>query len=190
MTFFRSVKKQEGGYTFIELLIAMVVIAILAATAIPAIIDWMPNYRLKKAARTLFSNIQLARLVSVRSNAPCAVVFNAAADEYYVCTDSGDGSWTTIANNTILKRINLAELPGNIQLGAAPGITPLTGGAPGINGNTFNNAAEFNVRGLLNQASGSVYIQNDEGVTYGIEVLASGAMTMQAALPLSRGVWQ
>jgi len=135
-------------------------------------------------------------LISVRTNAPCAVVFNAATNEYFVCTDNGaDNLWAATADNTIMKRVNLAELPGRIQFGSGPGITPLVGGAPG-NGITFrttsppeNDVADFSVRGLLNQTSGSVYIQNDEGVTYGIEVLTSGAMTMQAAFPSSPGAW-
>ena len=49
--------KRECGFTLIELTMVIVVIAILAATATPAVIDWVPDYRLKGAARNLYSNM-------------------------------------------------------------------------------------------------------------------------------------
>ncbi|MBW2129982.1 MAG: prepilin-type N-terminal cleavage/methylation domain-containing protein, partial [Deltaproteobacteria bacterium] len=63
----RFFKKQEG-FTLLELIMTMVILAILATIAIPTFSVWLPEYRLKKAARDLYSNIQLAKMQAVRTN--------------------------------------------------------------------------------------------------------------------------
>lgn len=188
--------KKEGGFSLPELMAAFAIIAILAAVAVPAVINWLPGYRLKKAARNLYSNMQQARLTAVRSNAACAVVFNAATDQYFICTDNGaDGNWSTTGDNTVLKTIDLSELPGNIQYGHASATDPLPVGGGGAWGNeiTFasagNDVAVFSVRGLLDPPSGYVYIQNNEGSTYGIGAFTSGVMTLQKCNVASPGTW-
>lgn len=172
---------------------ALAIIAILTAIAVPVIINWLPNYRLKNAARTLFGNIQMARMTAAKNNAACAMVFNinGATHQYFICSNNGaDGNWTTTGDNTVLKRITLTDLPGNIQFGAGNATFDLAGAAiPGAGITFTNNVAVFNVRGLLDQPTVDVYLQNNEGTTYGIEVLPSGAMTMQAAFPSSPAIW-
>jgi len=72
-------KKNNYGFTLVELMIGIAIIAILTATAIPAIKAWIPNYRLKAAGRDLFSTLQKVRLLSVKNNSNHAVLFDTAA---------------------------------------------------------------------------------------------------------------
>ena len=187
--------KREGGFSMAELLIGLVIVAILTAVAVPAVVNWLPGYRLKSAARDLFGNMQQARLTAVRRNAPCAVVFNAGANTYFVCQDSGaDGNWSTINDNTVIKAIDLTELAGNIRYGHASATNPLPIGAGGWDNEiTFasagNDVAVFSVRGLLDPPSGCVYIQNDSGRTYGIGALTSGVITLQQSDISSKAFW-
>jgi prepilin-type N-terminal cleavage/methylation domain-containing protein len=44
-------EKLLSGFTLIEVLMTIVVLAILAAVAVPGFSVWLPNYRLKAAAR-------------------------------------------------------------------------------------------------------------------------------------------
>ncbi|MCK4782351.1 MAG: prepilin-type N-terminal cleavage/methylation domain-containing protein, partial [Desulfobacteraceae bacterium] len=68
--------KRKGGYTLIELLITMIILGIVAAIAIPGFSRWLPNYRLRVAARDVFSNFQHARLTAVKRHRACAITFN------------------------------------------------------------------------------------------------------------------
>ena len=148
--------KREDGFSLVELMIGLVIIAIMTAVAVPAVVNWLPGYRLKSAARDLFGNMQQARLTAVRRNAPCAVVFNAGTNSYFVCQDSGaDGNWSTINDNTVIKSVDLTELAGNIRYGSAAATDPLPVGAGGVWDNfiTFSSAGNARLCRISSQTS-------------------------------------
>ena len=58
MKFHRCMEKKQKGFSVVELLVTIAIIAILVAAAVPAIIRWLPDYRLKMATRDLFSRLQ------------------------------------------------------------------------------------------------------------------------------------
>ena len=68
--------KRKNGFTLIEMMIVTAVVAILAATAVPALNSWVPNYRLKKAAMDLQSNFQKAKMTAIKRNCNCTINFN------------------------------------------------------------------------------------------------------------------
>ncbi len=80
--------KQESGFTLVELMIVIGVAAVLMAIAIPGILGWMPDYRLKGAANDLFSNLQWTKLNAVKANKDWAVVFDTVPTSptaFYLC---------------------------------------------------------------------------------------------------------
>ncbi|MBN1625938.1 MAG: prepilin-type N-terminal cleavage/methylation domain-containing protein [Deltaproteobacteria bacterium] len=74
--------KDRAGFTLIEMFVAMAILAIVAGFAIPAFSMWLPNYRLKSAAREVFSNMQLAKLEAVKTNSLCAVTVSTTGNTY------------------------------------------------------------------------------------------------------------
>lgn len=68
--------KDLGGFTFLEVLMALLVLSIIAAFAIPAFSTWLPDYRLKAAARELFSNFQKAKIAAAKNGSYSTICFN------------------------------------------------------------------------------------------------------------------
>lgn len=72
--------RKESGFTLIELMTVVGIIAILLAIAVPGVMSWLPSYRLKAAAQDMVGNFQKARLEAIKRNALCTVVFNQPVD--------------------------------------------------------------------------------------------------------------
>jgi prepilin-type N-terminal cleavage/methylation domain-containing protein len=132
-------RKRESGFTMIELLMTMIILAALAAVAIPGFSSWLPNYRLKSAVRDLYSSMQLAKLEAIKQNQNCSVTFSSAPDQYAV----------SLINKTVV----LANYENGIRY-------------KGPGGETFDaSPLTFNSRGLSNNL-GYVYLSNDRSSSY------------------------
>jgi prepilin-type N-terminal cleavage/methylation domain-containing protein len=68
----------KNGFTFAELVVVLLVIAIMAAIAVPSFISWLPDMRLKAAARELYGAAMKAKGEAVKRNKNCALTFNQA----------------------------------------------------------------------------------------------------------------
>ncbi|MBW2096973.1 MAG: GspH/FimT family protein [Deltaproteobacteria bacterium] len=64
-----------SGFTFLEVLVALLVLSIVTAFAIPAFSTWLPDYRLKAAARELFSHFQQAKIAATKNGSYSTVCF-------------------------------------------------------------------------------------------------------------------
>ena len=96
-TFMR--KMNDKGVTLIELVVVFVIIAIGAVLLIPNIGTWLPNYRLRSAARDIVSTMRTAQMRAVSNNTPYRVNFDAAdplvgaANSYVLQRDNGGGAF-------------------------------------------------------------------------------------------------
>jgi type IV fimbrial biogenesis protein FimT len=148
-------RKCQRGFTLPEVIIVIVIIAVLATIAIPGILHWLPNIRLKAAARDLYANMQEAKIQAIKRNQDWAIYFDTANNRYYICSDDGaDDDWATLADNTIAKTVNLADYKSGVSYGS--------GAAPPPTGvvTYTNDVVVFNPRGTGN--GGYVYLDHEK----------------------------
>ena len=144
--------QKRSGFTLIELAVVIVILAILAGVGVPNFLSWLPKYRLKIAARDLYSNLQLAKMSAIKANKDCRVSYYTNPDRYKV--------------DLLNKTIKLSDYKSGItfcgpnnQKFAVPTIT-------------------FNSRGTGN--SGYAYLTNSgKTAYYRVGPLTSGAIKLQ-----------
>ena len=86
--------QKQSGFTIVELIIVIALLSIMAAVGIPNYLNWLPDIRLKSAARNLKSDMMLAQQRAIRENASVAVVFTPGAKSYRIFVDNGAGGGT------------------------------------------------------------------------------------------------
>ena len=144
--------QKRSGFTLIQLIIVIVLLAILAGVGVPNFLSWLPKHRLKHAARDLYSNLQLEKMTAIKANKDCRVNYYKNPDRYMI--------------NLLNKTIKLSDYKSGISF-------------CGPNNQTFAAAAiTFNSRGTGN--SGYAYLSNSgKTAYYRVGPLTSGAIKLQ-----------
>ena len=97
--------QKKAGFSMIELMIVLGIIALLSAIITPNILSWLRNQGLRSAVSELQGNLQLAKLSAIRQNQSCDVNF-----------DIVNGSYTIpCANKTVL----LSSYSGGVVFGGS-----------------------------------------------------------------------
>ncbi len=109
-----SIINGKAGFSLVELMVAIGLLAVLAAIAIPNLSSWLPSYRLKSAARDLYSNMQKAKMAAIKSNSTVTLNFTASTGSpclggMYNFVDAGGN---TIVSNSLANGICLSTPTG------------------------------------------------------------------------------
>lgn len=96
----------KNGFTLIELMIVICLIAIITGFAVPSLLRAIPGIALKSAANDLASDMRYARSLAVKNQETVRVSFNPAAGLYQ------------IFSSTVNKTVNLGDSRGGIRFGA------------------------------------------------------------------------
>ena len=75
--------EKEAGFSIIEVIVGLVIIAILIAAVTPFFDTYFEQNRLKGAAETLYDNINYARTTSIKNNTTVSLTFIAGASWCY-----------------------------------------------------------------------------------------------------------
>lgn len=169
---------RESGFTVIEVMVVIAIIGIMSAIAIPAFSTWLPNYRLRSAARDLYSNFQLAKLTAIKNNTYCAVTFNQPVGgttyDYVVFLDADDDLEYDAGEEVITKVLwsSYDYVSYDTSEGGGDGLTftdnddnlPMIGFRP--NGLPINNALGF--------GAGTAFLKNTRNRTTSVIVSLAG----------------
>jgi len=96
---------KNAGFTLMEAMIVVAIIAILAAISIPNFLSWRRNAELRAGAEELHSAVQLTKLRAVKERTNCVILFDDGDNSYMAFIDNGAGGGTaTTRSATELKR--------------------------------------------------------------------------------------
>jgi len=86
-----SQRRDEAGYSLIEVIVALVILAIVASTAIPSFAATLGMVRGRSAAAQVTSDVAYTRMLAIRSGQGASLVFTGAAS-YAILEGSGGGA--------------------------------------------------------------------------------------------------
>ena len=153
-------KKKNSGFTLMELMIVIAIIAILSGVAIPNFIGFLPRQRLAAGAQDILQGLQKSRSKAIMTNRPVVVNLNAAADSFTAFVDENadgaqDAGELIIAARTMPAGINLT--------------TNLVGAVTAV---TFDDQG-------IPTTSGTMTVQNSSGDTQDIRLYLSGHSVLE-----------
>lgn len=167
-----------GGFTTIELMVAVAILLALAAIALPSLSGWADNQRLKSVARDLVTHFQLARLEAVKRSTTVALTFNPGeprTGNYRVFVDDGAGGGT--AGNLIQDNGQEETLASTIMpFGVTLSSTTFTADLTGYNSRGFPVGASFT------GTEGKVTVANDDRSYEVILQRTSGGLRLEGPL--------
>ena len=176
------------GFTLVELIITVAIIALLLTVTVPAATLWLPNYYLRNAATDIFANMQYAKTEAVRNNSDYAVVFDPGNGTYsLVSNPGGDGVFGQGGDDTVVNTIRVFDYGTNIAFGHTTATKNYDDGTAAFPADEVSysataryadNVVMFDSRGMCN--SGSVYVQNSQNRTYAVGTLISGVLRISS----------
>lgn len=149
------IRTAADGFSFIELVIVMGLISILAGVAVPAIAAGMRRYSLMTASQQVVSTIRAARAQAVVNNMRLRVRFNYPATGQYQILDAADAAVGDVQ-----------YLPQGADFGAVSGDIEIT----------TSGRVEEPVVGT--PTTETIVVSNDDGQSRTITVSASGRVQL------------
>ncbi len=149
-------KHAQQGFSIIDLMITVAIIAIVGGVAVPSINQWSRNYRLQGAVTTMFSDFQRAKLGAVKENRPWTMDFSPAGITGYQILIPSEPPFPFIVTTVDF----VADYGGNIVY-ARPDVGPII---EDPNGN--DDIITLNANGLTPDPQFFVHLSNKELTTF------------------------
>lgn len=145
--------KTRKGFTLPELVIAMTIMA-MTVISVPPVIQWLDRQGIRHAVDQLRSDLQLARVMAIRHQKTCAVVFNQPGPNQYV-------------NSVSQKIVDLSRYRGNVHfLSHSP------------DHDAMSSRINFTRRGMCAPAADIYLADGDMKSVFRIRVLVPGGISI------------
>ena len=151
--------RNVNGFTLIEALTVILLMACISALAVPNLINWLNKAKLNGAVNNLKGGLELAKLKAIQENGPVAVNFT--ANSYVVFRDTGATIGVHDAGEEFFGK---KSLPRGIRIDLSATTFADTGKG--------GKRTRFKGRGT--SASGTVYLVNSKGMAKKIIVSSTG----------------
>lgn len=158
----------DEGFTIIELMVVIGILAVLAGFVAPNFIAWRSGAALRGAANNLKGDLELAKARAIRENDRVAIVFR-DAKHYEIFLDNGEGmggiekNWIWDGSEPLLRN---REMPGEVTIDVAD-----------TSFGTLGAKTRFNGRGHC--TPGHTVLQNAKGRKYEVKLSRLGLITVE-----------
>jgi len=142
----RNTTSQPKGFSLIEVLVVVAVIGILAGISGTALMKWLPQANLKRAARTIVSMCQDARVEAIKRNQQIN----------FSCSNATNTCVVSFTNGTTLRQFDLSIIGSGVRLS-----------------NSLNTSFTSRGRALT---AGTIPITNNAASTLSVTVRTSGSI--------------
>lgn len=167
-------KLPATGFTLLEAITVLSIMAVLASIATPAVLRWVADYRLKHAALDLFSNFQFARMRAIQTSSEYGIIFHVQTGEYHLVNGGKNKRFeggNAAGDDVIEKKVSLSGYGGGVRYGYGRADKKATAGGGGFTAGDEisypDDMAEFNSQGMSNRM-GYVYLENSRKSAYAI----------------------
>lgn len=140
------------GFTLIEIVIALSIVAIALAFLVPVSLNKLPGYHLKKAARELVINMQRTKMNAVKEERFWRIVFHKNGTTYDIIRDFGG------PDEVITTTVNLTNYGSGVTYGF--GNAPKNWNKSVLKATSQRSSITFSPRGTCGAAS--TYITNQD----------------------------
>jgi prepilin-type N-terminal cleavage/methylation domain-containing protein len=144
-------KTGPKGFSLIEMLVVISILAIVAAAAIPNLIAWRSGMQFRAAVNDLRNDLESAKTRAVKENAKVTVAFNPTAGQY-------DMSYQDPGSNTIL--LKTQTLPAGVRINSDKSFS-----------------TSFSSRGTAD--TGTIVLTNQQGKTKSISISFIGKIEVK-----------
>lgn len=158
-------QKHSKGFTLIELMITIAVIGVFAVMGIPQFTTWIERARLRSAARTVYADMQIARVRAMETGGPWRIDFDSDGNSYSLISAGPDMLLDTNDDVTV-KTVDISNQFKTILFGTERG--PVPGLSEPDDGISFpGNDVQFLPQGSAVNG-GTVYLKNSRGETFAV----------------------
>lgn len=164
--------QRAKGFTFVELMIVIAVIGIMAVITAPNLVRGLPTYRIKAAVRDCTSQLRNARSLAIKDKRDVTVSF-----------DSGKGVYVIDGRKFPFTGSLSDKYGSGVGFGRGTAITGVNGENIPSDGISLNNSRlTFTPRGMadfgVGTTNGAVYFSNNRGDAYAVTMNVAGAVAL------------
>jgi len=113
--------KPNSGFSLFELVTVIAIIAIASAIAVPGIISWRQNAKMKSAVNAVYGDLQYAKFTAIKENSWVAVRFH--TNGYNIFFDANNNQVQNAGDQTIKN----VSMPAGVTINSTTFISDRTG---------------------------------------------------------------
>jgi type IV fimbrial biogenesis protein FimT len=116
-----NVRTAQRGFTIIEIMISLTVLAVLIALGAPGFADWIQAQRIRTSAEAITNGMQVARGEAIRQNLAVSLGLEPPTTAWTACLSTVSPCDSTTPTGSFIQKKAAQEGSGSTSVSAVPG---------------------------------------------------------------------